>query len=56
MGLVGKAAKKAAEAAAKKAKHKVNGGCPGSTDGKHKMGSDVINGHRVISCRRCGRM
>lgn len=46
MGFLGNTAKKAAKSAGKaagnKVKHVVNGGCPGSRDGKHKYGSDKM--------------
>jgi hypothetical protein len=65
MGLAGNLAKKAAAAAAKKAKHKANGGCPGSNDGKHNYGTaklkDKVTGKTHTSpayCKNkgCGRV
>jgi hypothetical protein len=69
MGLVGnlakKGAKKAGNAALAKAKHKANGGCPGSNDGKHNYGTaklkDKITGKTYTSpayCKNkgCGRV
>jgi hypothetical protein len=61
MGLAGKLAKKAATAAGNKAKHKINGGCPGSSSGKHAFKSSMVGEKgkpkvRVIYCHnaKCG--
>ena len=63
--LAGRVAKAAAAKAAAAAKHKANGGCPGSKDGKHNYRAermrDVITGKKGFSvtyCRNngCGRV
>lgn len=61
MGFISKAAKKGAKAAGRKAGKavvkKVNGGCPGSSDGKHNYRAGNLGGHMVVYCRNagCGR-
>lgn len=62
MGVIGRTAgnlaKKAGNAAVSKAKHKANGGCPGSDDGKHRYKAERIEGTSVSYCRNkgCGRV
>lgn len=62
MGFVGnlakKGAKKAGKAAVSKAKRKINGGCPGSDDGKHNFKAGKVGKVMVTYCRnpRCGRV
>jgi hypothetical protein len=65
MGLAANLAKKAAAAAAAKAKHKANGGCPGSGNGRHNYGTaklkDAVTGKTYTSpayCKNkgCGRV
>lgn len=61
MGWLEKKTKKVAKAGAKKAgnavKKKINGGCPGSSDGRHNFKAANLGGHMVVYCRNkgCGR-
>lgn len=63
MGLAGKLAKKAGKAAGNAVVKKVNGGCPGSRDGKHNFKAHTIKkdvhgkkvNNTVVYCGGCGR-
>ena len=66
MGFLGNQAKKGAKKAGRKVVHKVRGGCPGSSDGKHSYKSKLIKkdikgkkvNNRVTYCHNagCGRV